>query len=284
MKHANLAPDRAGIGLRLPHILEIAATRPDVGWLEIHPENFLANPHALEVLTQLSNIYFISLHSVGISVGSADGIDRFHLERIRRLAERIDPVFISGHLAWSTRAGEYLNDLLPLPLNMETLNVVAMHVDEVQDALGGPYLIENPSSYLAFRASTMTETDFLSELVLRTGCCLLCDVSNIVVSAHNLEFDAHRYIDSLPAGAISQVHLGGYTAEDGLLIDTHAAAISNAAWTLYAYALRRFGTRPTLIERDNEIPPLATLVGEAAYADTIASEAVRLEAGYADAR
>jgi uncharacterized protein (UPF0276 family) len=130
----------------------------------------------------------------------------------------------------------------------------------------------------------MTEPDFLSELVLRTGCGLLCDVSNIVVSAHNLDFDAHRYIDSLPAGAISEVHLGGYTAEDGLLIDTHAAPISDAAWTLYAYAVRRFGAKPTLIERDNEIPPLVALVGEAASADTIASEAMRLETRHADAR
>src|SRR5260370_31720877 len=172
----------AGIGLRLPHIVEVVATQQHVGWLEFHPENFLANPHALEILTELSKIYPISLHSVGISVGTASGIDRLHLTRIGELVDRIDPVFISGHLAWSMRDTEYLNDLLPLPFNMEALQLVATHVNEVQDTLGRPYLVENPSSYVGFRTSTMRESEFLSELVLRTGCRLLCDVSNAYVS------------------------------------------------------------------------------------------------------
>ena len=161
-----------GVGLRLPHLAEMVATRPAAGWLEIHPENIVANPHAAELLIELSGDYPISLHTVGISIGSAIGIDRSHLKRIRALADRIDPVFVSGHLAWSTYENEYLNDLLPLPYNEETLQLVAAHVHEVQDTLGRPYLIENPARYVGFRSSTMTETEFLAEIVRRTGCRL----------------------------------------------------------------------------------------------------------------
>jgi uncharacterized protein (UPF0276 family) len=270
-------PHGAGIGLRLPHIAEVLETQPHVGWLEIHPENFLANPHALEILTRLSEIRPISVHSVGISVGTASGIDRLHLSRIGELVDRIDPVFISGHLAWSTRDGEYLNDLLPLPFNKEALALVATHVNEVQDTLGRPYLVENPASYVGYRTTTMSESEFLSELVLRTGCRLLCDVSNVYVSAHNMDYDPYQYIDSLPADAISQLHLGGYTAEEELLIDTHGAAIADPSWELYKYTVRRIGPRPTLIEWDNDIPPLETLVAEAAKAEGILFQAGQLE-------
>src|SRR5207249_3442728 len=254
----------------------MVATRPRAGWLEIHPENFLANPHAAELLVELSANYPISVHTVGISVGSAGSIDRWHLKRIRGLADRIKPIFVSGHLAWSTYRNEYLNDLLPLPYTEETLRLVAAHIDEVQNTLGRPYLIENPASYVTFQFSTMNEADFLSEIVRRTGCQLLCDVSNVVVSAHNMGYDAYDYIDNFPAAAIREIHLGGYTPEKDeatpgaeLLIDTHAAAIADPSWDLYAYALRRFGPKPTLIEWDNEIPPLAKLLGEAAHAGEI---------------
>ena len=267
----------AGIGLRLAHLAEVVATRPSTGWLEIHPENFLANPHAAELLIEVSAHYPISLHTVGISIGSAGGIDRLHLKRIRDLADRIDPILVSGHLAWSTQGNEYLNDLLPLPYNEETLRLVETHLHEVQDALGRPYLIENPSTYVGFRSSMMRETEFLSEIVRRTGCHLLCDVSNVVVSAHNMGYDPYQYIDDFPADAIREVHLGGYTPEEDeatpgaeLLIDTHAAAIAERSWDLYAYALRRFGVKPTLIEWDNDIPPLMTLLGEVSHANAIA--------------
>lgn len=273
-----ITPD-AGIGLRLPHIAEVAATRPPAGWLEIHPENFLANPHAAELLIELSELYPVSIHTVGISIGSVGGIDRAHLKRIRALIDKIDPILVSGHLAWSTYRSEYLNDLLPLPYDNETLPVVAAHIDEVQDGLGRTYLVENPSSYVGFRTSTMKESEFLSELVCRTNCQLLCDISNIHVSAHNMGYDAYQYIDSLPAEAIAEFHLGGFTPEEDeanpgaeLLIDTHAAAIAEPSWDLYAYAVRRFGARPTLIEWDNDIPPLTALLGEAARADRIAAE------------
>jgi len=280
MKSIEHLPKVAGIGLRLPHMREMVATRPQTGWLEIHPENFLANPHAAELLLVLSQHYSISVHTVGISIGSTTGMDRLHLKRIRTLVDTINPIFVSGHLAWSTYGSDYLNDLLPLPYDAEALRLVAAHVRELQDFLGRPYLVENPSSYVGFRTSTMRETEFLSELVSRTGCKLLCDVSNAYVSAHNMGYDAHQYIDGLPADAIAEFHLGGYTPEEDeanpsgeLLVDTHAAAIAEPAWDLYAYAIRRFGPKPTLIEWDNNVPPLAKLLDEAARAGKIASTA-----------
>lgn len=272
----HLAP---GVGLRLPHIAEVAATRPQIPWLEIHPENFLSNPHAAELLTELSCSYAISFHSVGVSVGSAAGIHQAHLKRIRHLAERIEPVFVSGHLAWSTYGGEYLNDLLPLPYTKSTLRMVADHVRQVQDFLGRPYLIENPATYVGFATSWMSEAEFLSELVHQTGCRLLCDVSNAYVSAHNMNYDPYEYIDRIPSKAVAEIHLGGYSHEgedDGgdrlLLVDTHSEPVAAPAWDLYRHALTRFGPKPVLIERDNNIPELSALLCEAEYAGRIASE------------
>jgi uncharacterized protein (UPF0276 family) len=274
-------PETAGVGLRLPHLAEVVATHPTVGWLEVHPENFLANPHALELLTELSHHYPISVHTVGISIGSVDGIDRAHLRRLRALIDAIDPVLVSGHLAWSAYQGAYLNDLLPLPFDEASLRTVVAHFDEVQEGLGRAYVIENPSSYVAFSTSTMTEVEFLNELVNRTGCQLLCDVSNVYLSGHNMGYDPYRYIDGLPAAAIRELHLGGFTPEDDeanpgatLLVDTHAAGVAEPVWDLYAYALRRFGATPTIIEWDNDIPSLATLLGEARRAETVRAAAL----------
>jgi hypothetical protein len=282
-------PDTAGVGLRLPHVAEVVATRPTVGWLEVHPENFLANPHALELLTELSRHYPISVHTVGISIGSADGIDRTHLRRLRALIDAIDPVLVSGHLAWSAYQGVYLNDLLPLPYDEASLRTVIEHLHQVEDGIGRPYLIENPSSYVAFSTSTMTEIEFLNELVHCTGCRLLCDVSNVYLSAHNMGYDPYRYIDGLPAAAVKELHLGGFTPEDDeaspgatLLVDTHAVGVAEPVWPLYAHAVRRFGRAPTIIEWDNDIPPLGTLIGEAGRADAV--RAAALEAAGADAR
>jgi uncharacterized protein len=284
-------PTGAGIGLTLPHIAEIVATRPSVGWLEVHPENFLANPHAMELLTELATNYPISVHTVGVSIGSASGIDRKHLKRIRGLVDRIDPFLVSGHLAWSTHLNEYLNDLLPLPFTEEALNLVADHIREVQDILGRQYLVENPSSYVAFQASTMTEAEFLGELVTKTECALLCDVSNIHLSAHNMTYDASAYIDSLPAHAIGEFHLGGFTPQahemdpaGEVWIDTHAAPVADGAWDLFGYAIRRIGARPALIEWDNEIPPLATLLEQAARAEEIVADMTAPEIPCARAR
>jgi uncharacterized protein (UPF0276 family) len=277
-------PDLAGIGLRLPHLAEVVATRPAVAWLEVHPENFLANPHATELLTELSHHYPIYIHTVGISIGSAGQVDRAHLRRLRAFIDAIDPVLVSGHLAWSTNEGVYLNDLLPLPYTEEALRTIAAHLDEVQNVLGCSYVVENPSTYVAFTTSTMTEVEFLNELVHRSGCQLLCDVSNVYLSAHNMEYDPYRFIEDLPAMAIRELHLGGFTLEDDeaspgttLLVDTHASAIAEPVWDLYDHALRRFGRKPTIVEWDSELPSLQALVGQAARADTIAGHALSHE-------
>jgi uncharacterized protein len=269
---------RAGVGLRLPHLAEVATAVPPASFLEIHPENFLANPHARELLAVIGTRYRLSVHTVGLSIGSADGVDLEHLARVRRLVDEIDPVLVSGHLAWSMYRGVYLNDLLPLPYDDETLRIVAAHVEQIQQALGRPYLVENPACYVGFAGSRMGEAEFLTELVHRTGCKLLCDVGNVFVSATNMGYDAYAYIDALPAHAVGEIHLGGFTPEpdDGapgreVLIDTHAAAIAEPVWELYAYALGRFGPRPTLIEWDNDIPPFATLMAEAERANSVAA-------------
>lgn len=274
-EHTQHIGARAGVGLRLPHLAEVVATRPAVGWLEIHPENFLANPHATELLFDLARDYPISVHTVGISIGSADGIDQTHLVRLASFIDRLQPAMVSGHLAWSTFGGHYLNDLLPLPYTSETLRLVADHLALVQDRLGRPYLIENPSTYVGLAGSTMTETEFLNELVARTGCRLLCDVSNVFVSGHNMGFDADAYLAALPASAIDELHLGGFIPEHDdatpsgtLLIDTHASPVAQDVWPLYRAALTRFGAVPTLIEWDNDLPALSTLLAEAAQAES----------------
>lgn len=281
-------PVRAGVGLRLPHLAEVAADPPQPAWVEIHPENFLANAHARELLQSVACRCRISMHTVGISISSAEGVDREHIARVRRLVDEVDPFLISGHLAWSVHAGTYLNDLLPLPYDEEALRTVSAHVDEVQQRLGRRYLVENPASYVGFARSTMTEVEFLSALADRTGCGLLCDVSNVVVSAANMGFDAHAYIDAFPAQAVVELHLGGYTAEHeaqspagGVLIDTHAAPIAAPARELYAHAVRRFGPRPTLIEWDNELPAFETLLTEAARADVVAAAALEMRERHA---
>ncbi len=270
---------RAGVGLRLPHLTEVAAGASGAAWLEAHPENFLANPHARELLQEIRGRHPIALHTVGLSVGSVDGVDRAHLRRLGRLIAEVDPLLVSGHLAWSTHRGIYLNDLLPLPYNEETLAVVATHIDEVQQALGRPYVLENPASYVGFAASTMTEVEFLAALVARSGCRLLCDVSNAYLSAANMGYDAYAYIDAFPASAVAEVHLGGFTREPDeatpgrdVLIDTHAGAIAPPVWELYAHALCRFDAAPTLIEWDNEVPAFSRLLAEAARADAVAAE------------
>lgn len=259
----------AGLGLRLPHLSEVMTTRPRVPFFEVHPESFLANPHATELLLQIAEHYPISLHTVGVSVGSADGVNRAHLARVKQLVDLIDPVLLSGHVAWSTHAGEYLNDLLPLPYTSESLGLLAAQIDSVQQTFGRPYLLENPSSYVGYVDSTMTEPEFLAALVARTGCRLLCDVSNVVLSAHNMGFDPRRYLDELPVDAVRELHLGGFEVEDDdatpgatVIVDTHGTAVDDASWALYEYAISLFGPVPTVIERDNDIPDLPSLVAE----------------------
>jgi len=262
-----------GIGLRAPHVMELIDTLPPVGWLEIHAENYMGGGAALKDLDRLRGHYPISLHGVGLSLGSAEGVDKRHLARLQRLTARIEPALVSEHLSWCTSGGAYLNDLLPLPYTEEALAVVCRNVDEAQAALKRPLLIENPSSYLAYAGSAIPEPQFLGEVVRRTGCGLLCDVNNIHVSAHNLGIDADSYIDALPAEAVSEIHLAGHhrTEADGqvLLIDDHGSEVADPVWRLYDRALRRFGRVPTLVEWDSQLPDLATLLGQAQAADHV---------------
>jgi uncharacterized protein len=266
-------PSGAGIGLRAPHVGELLATRPAVPWLEVHPENYMSGGPALVLLEAVRREYPVSLHGVGLSLGTAEDIDARHLSRLRSLVDRLEPCLVSEHLSWSTAGGAYLNHLLPLPYTDETLRVVADHIDEAQNALGRRILIENPSSYLRFRHSSMAEPHFLAELARRTGCGLLCDVNNIYVSAWNVGLDAGSYLDALPVPAIGEIHLAGHAANDAdgrtILIDDHGSPVTAPVWKLYQRALERFGSVPTLIEWDTDIPELSVLLGEASVADRL---------------
>ena len=280
-------PDaRAGIGLRAPHVGELLATRPAVPWLEVHPENYMMGGAALASLETARRDYPVSLHGVGLSLGSAGDIDRRHLERLKTLVDRIEPCLVSEHLSWSTSGGAYLNHLLPLPYTDETLAVVASHIHEGQETLGHSILIENPSSYLRFRHSTIPEPEFLAELARRTGCRLLCDVNNIYVTAWNLGLDAIGYLDALPTTTVGEMHLAGHARNDAdgqtILIDDHGSRVAPPVWTLYHEALLRFGPVPTLVEWDTDIPELPILLAEARTADGLL-EAARARDGHARA-
>jgi uncharacterized protein len=263
----------AGIGLRAPHLAEIARERPATGFLEIHAENYLAPSPALSAVERLRADYPLSLHAVGLSVGSADGLDEAHLARVAALAKRLEPAWVSDHLSWSVLGGRYFNDLLPLPYTEEALEVVVRNVGRLQEALGRQVAIENPSCYLGFAHSTLSEPEFLSELVRRSGCGLLLDANNVVVTAHNLGLDAADWLAGLPAPSIVEYHLAGHAVNDAdgqpILIDDHGSKVGEDVWALYAEVLKRFGARPTLIEWDTDIPPLAVLLDEAARADRV---------------
>jgi len=263
----------AGIGLRLPHLAEIAATGPQLGFLEVHAENYMAETAALDRLVELRRDYPVSVHGVALSLGSAEQLDRVHLGRLMALIERVEPMLISEHLAWSAIGGNYLNDLLPLPYTEESLDVFCQHVGEAQETLGRRLLIENPSSYLRFRHSTIPETEFLTETARRTGCGILCDVNNIYISANNFRFDPVAYLDSLPADVIGEIHLAGHhAAEDAdILIDDHGSRVAPPVWELYTAALKRFGPVPTLIEWDTNLPALDVLLDEARHAQELAN-------------
>ena len=275
-------PAGAGIGLRSPHVAEVLATRPALPWLEVHPENYLGGGPAVRALDALRRDYPVTFHAVGLSVGSAGGVDRRHLDRIRSLVDRIQPALVSEHLAWSQADGAYLNHLLPLPYTEESLAVVCRNVDEVQTVLGRRVLVENPSAYLRFTASTIPEAEFLAALAQRTGCGLLCDVNNVHVTAQNLALDPIAYLDALPVAAVGEIHLAGHSVNDvdgrSILIDDHGSPVGPAVWRLYEHAVRRFGAVPTLVEWDTDIPPLGVLVAEARQADA------RLEAVMGDVR
>jgi uncharacterized protein len=259
-----------GLGLRSAHLSQFAAEATEAPrtapWLEIHSENFISDGGPrLALLERVARRYPISCHGVGLSLGSAQGIDAEHLARVKALVARVSPVFVSDHLSWSTVDGVYLNDLLPLPYDEGSLNVVAANVARVQDTLDRRILVENPSRYLAFNQSTMDEPEFLSRLVARTGCGLLLDINNIHVSAANLGFDANDYLARIPGQMVEEIHLAGFLPSPDhpeLLIDTHSRPVAHEVWSLYENAVATFGPRATLIEWDSEVPALPTLVGE----------------------
>jgi uncharacterized protein (UPF0276 family) len=272
-------PPRAGLGLKPEHYETILATRPDVGFFEVHAENYMGAggpPH--QYLEAVANAYPLSLHGVGLSIGAARDLDKDHLKRLRTLIDRYRPQSFSEHLAWSTHDAGFLNDLLPLPYTAETLSRVIDHIDETQQWLGRKILLENPSTYLLFAESTIDEVDFLAEIAHRTGCGLLLDVNNVMVSAVNHGLDPVVYIDRFPIELVGEIHLAGYDetvdgAGDRLLIDAHGSTVRSDVVELYRYTLFRSGPLPTLIEWDNDVPDFATLNAEAVRADALLTAA-----------
>ena len=271
----NPIPARAGVGFKLEHYREIIEGRPDVGWFEVHAENYMeagGPPH--HFLSAVRQCYPLSVHGVGLSIGADAPLDGVHLTLLKAVCDRYQPGLVSEHLAWSTHEGVYLSDLLPLPYNRDSLQRVCDHIDDVQTFLGRTILLENPSTYVRFESSDMTEIDFLAAIVSATGCRLLLDVNNVYVSATNHAYDAAAYLDSFPMDYVGEIHLGGYTEDSDdigglLLIDAHGSQVADPVWALYERAVARGGPKPTLIEWDNEIPAWPTLYAEAQRADRI---------------
>jgi len=273
-RYSSLIPAKAGIGLRFQHHQAVLDTRPDIAWMEVHTENYMGGGSPIRCLEAIRCDIPISLHGVGLSLGSAEGLDQAHLDRIRQVAERIEPDLMSEHIAWSVSGGTYLADLLPLPMTEEALAVVCMHVDQVQSMLRRRILVENPSTYMQFRHSTIPEWEFMAAVAARTSCGILCDVNNIYVSAKNHGWNPLVYLAALPPDAIGEIHLAGHSVRrlvDGgtLRIDDHSSRVIGEVWSLYEEALRRFGPVPTLIEWDQNVPALDVLVDEAHHADAL---------------
>jgi uncharacterized protein (UPF0276 family) len=269
-----LAKAGSGIGLREVHYEVILAQKPAVGFLEAHSENFFRTGGIpFQYLMKCREQYPVSLHGVGLSLGSADGVREAHLDKLKTLVDHVAPALISEHISWSGIGGTAVPDLLPLPMTSEALAVVAANIQKVQDRLQRRILVENPSSYLSFKDSEMPEPAFLAEVARRTGCGLLLDINNIHVSAHNLGFDAAEYLRQIPREAVGEIHLAGYqinrVGTHDVFIDAHNHAVYDAVWDLYATALDMLGDVPTLIEWDSDIPALDVLVAEAHKADVI---------------
>jgi uncharacterized protein (UPF0276 family) len=271
-------PARAGVGLKRAHVPAILGGA-DVGFFEVHAENYMGDggaPHRL--LAAIRERYPVSVHGVGLSIGGSGPLDRDHLARLKTVVARTDPGLVSEHLAWSTHEDTYVPDLLPLPYTDQTLATVADHVDEVQDVLGRPILVENPSTYLAFAETTLAETDFLAALARRTGCGLLLDVNNVAVACANRQVDPDAYLAAFPLEFVGEIHLGGHapdadSAGRTLLIDTHDRAVCDDVWGLYARTLALAGRPiPTLIEWDCDVPAWPVLAAEAARAETVLAQ------------
>lgn len=276
-------PAGAGVGLRAAHHLRVLSESPTVGWFEAHTENYFADGGAhVEVLTRIREHYPLSLHGVGLSLGSTDEIDLVHLQRVRRAALRFEPQLLSEHLSWSSVDGRFANDLLPLPYTDEALRHVSTRIAQTQDYLGRQILVENVSSYLQFDCSRMPEWEFLAGVAAESGCAILLDLNNIYVAAQNFGFEPQHYMNAIEPGSVKEIHLAGHSRVDvegrPLLIDTHGSVVCDAVWELYRVALRRFGEVPTLIEWDTDIPALEVLLAEAAKADAVRADAHALAA------
>jgi uncharacterized protein (UPF0276 family) len=264
-----------GLGLRPPHYAAILDGHPAVDWFEVITENYLVGGgRPLHYLDRIRDRYPVVMHGVSLSIGSTAELDRDYLDRVRALADRCEPRWISDHLCWTGTGGRNLHDLLPLPYTDAALAHVATRIDAVQEHLGRPLVIENVSSYVSYTSSAMTEWEFLTRLVRRTGCRLLFDVNNVYVSSRNHGFDPHEFIDGVPVDAVQQFHLAGHLDLGTHVIDTHDAPVRDEVWDLYAYAVRRFGPVSTLLERDDHIPPLEELVAELGRARAVAGHAL----------
>ena len=267
-------PASAGIGLRAPHLGRVLAERPRVPWFEVHSENLFAAGGAIHAdMHRIRDDYPLSLHGVGLSLGSADSLDERHLDRLAELVHQYQPALVSEHLCWAALGGVHSNDLLPLPMTDEALVQTVAHIQQAQERLGRELLVENVSTYLRFVEADYYEWDFVAEVVRRSGCGLLLDVNNIYVNSINHGFDPSAYLRAMPTKAVREIHLAGFTRKTGLavplLIDTHSGSVDAAVWALYAEALDRLGPVPTLIEWDQDIPELEILLAEAARAEEL---------------
>jgi len=274
-------PPRAGAGLKPEHYGDIFDQHPEIGFFEVHAENYMGEgglPH--RALTAIRKDYPVSVHGVGLSIGDERPLDGMHLARLKKVVDRYQPGMVSEHLAWSTHESIFLNDLLPLPYTRDVLARVVEHIDQVQSVLGRPILMENPSTYVAFAESEMSEIDFVREMRARAGCGLLLDVNNVHVSATNQHYDAFDYIDAFPLDHVGEIHLGGHAIDsddsgEPLLIDAHDREVADEVWQLYAHTLSRAAAVPTLIEWDNDVPSWKVLASEVASADHLLAEARR---------
>jgi len=279
---ASSLPQRAGLGLKTEHFRQVLKDQPDIGFFEVHAENYMvAGGPFHHYLGLIREQYPLSLHGVGLSIGAEGPLDQQHLKRLAALIERYQPQSFSEHLAWSSHGPVFLNDLLPLAYDRPTLDRVCEHIDQVQVTLRRPMLLENPATYLEFRQSSMDEAEFIREVIGRTGCGLLLDVNNVYVSCINHRRDPLAYIDALPLHAVGEIHLAGFAEDtdslgDRLLIDDHGAPIDNAVWALYLRLLERIGPTATLIERDNQVPAFSVLHAEVRQADELLQCARRL--------
>ncbi|MBB5515727.1 hypothetical protein FHS89_001747 [Rubricella aquisinus] len=275
----NTIPNRPGVGFKAQHAAEVMARPAALGWVEIHAENYMGDGGpALAQLRALREVYPVSCHGVGLSIGGERPLDTDHLARLRKLVDWLEPALFSEHLAWSTHDSGFLNDLLPLPYTQAAVDRIVSHITQVQDVLGKQMLLENPSTYVAFAQSEMDEITFLREIATRSGCGLLLDVNNVFVSATNQDYDPVAYIDAFPLDHVGEIHLGGHEEDADevgapLLIDTHSRPVVPDVWQLYAHTIARGGPRPTLIEWDNDVPDWPVLEAELTRADQVLTHA-----------